>query len=141
MAKSKVDWFGEDVMLKVVSATRQAIEATAIRVVGQTEINITANNQVDTGFMRNSVYFATKDDSTYEDADTDGAYVNLQGDLVERSLAPEAPLPAEYDALVCIGADYAIFQEMANSFLYPALQQVRGEVKGILQRTAKEAGL
>lgn len=134
----EVDWYVEDVILQVEKATQRSLEAVAARIDGLTKINIATNDQVDTGFMVNSVYFATAEGSTYSDADADGLYSNSQGQMVEREKAPEAPLPPEYDALVCVGANYAIFQEQQQPFLYPALLQAAAEAEGIIEKALKD---
>lgn len=138
-AKSKVNWYGEKVRLHFEEITRRGLEAVAAEIAGRAMINITDNNQVDTGFMRNSVYFATEEGSSYNETDKDGLHLNRLGELVEREMAPEAPLPEEYAALVCVGANYAIFQEMDNPFLYPALEQVAAEAGGIIEAVANDA--
>jgi len=130
-----VNWYDEDVLLYVEGQTARAVEALAAHIDGLTKINIVQNDQVDTGFMVNSVYFATPDDSTY--SDDSGTHINLAGNFVERQMAPEAPLPPEYDALVCVGANYAIFQEQQQPFLYPALLQAAAEADGIIEKAVK----
>ncbi|MBK7916509.1 MAG: hypothetical protein IPJ94_09645 [Chloroflexi bacterium] len=131
----KVNWYAEDVVAHFTKVSERAIEAAAARVDALAKMNIVANDQVDTGFMVNSVYFATAETSTYQDGS--GTQVNREGNFVEREMAPEATLPDNATALVCVGANYAIFQEMANPFLYPALLAVKGEMKGIIETVAK----
>lgn len=132
----EVDWFSEEVILKLLDVTENGLEAVAARVDALAKQNIITNDQVDTGFMANSVYFATGNVSSYTDGS--GTLTDKNGNLVERDMAPEAPLPSEYRALVCIGANYAIFQEMENPFLYPALVQVAGEADGIIEAIAND---
>lgn len=139
--KGEVDWFGEEVLLQLGNIAREGVEAIAHEITAQAVVNITNNNQVDTGFMRNTVYVATREDSTFNETDGDGLYVNKLGQQVERNMAPEQPLPAEYDALVCVGADYAIFQELEKPFLYPALLAAQAAAGGILKQKAKENGV
>jgi putative intracellular protease/amidase len=140
--KGKVDWYAEDVILKLEQTTRRGLEALAAYIEGQAKIQIVENDQVDTGFMVNSVYHAAADaGSTYAAANGTGEYVNKAGESVNRELAPEADLPAEYDALVCVGANYAIYQEMAQPFLYPALLRGAAAAKAIIETKAKEDGL
>jgi len=141
----KVDWYLEDVILQVEKATQRSLEAVAARIDGLTKINIVQNDQVDTGFMLNSVYFATRDGSTYAQTMEDGLHPwnpkkhdGVQGTAVGQK-APEAPLPPAYDALVCVGANYAIFQEQQQPFLYPALLQAAAEAEGIIQKALKDA--
>lgn len=133
----EVDWFAEDVILKLDDITRRGLEAVAARIDALTKLNIATNDQIDTGFMVNSVYFATGDDSSYLDVET-GTFVDKNGNLVDRELAPEADLPDEFEALVCVGANYAIFQEMDQPFLYPALVQAADEAGGIIEAVTKD---
>jgi hypothetical protein len=142
MAKTKsrngeVDWYSEQVILKLDDVTRRGLEAVAARIDALTKLNIVANDQVDTGFMVNSVYFATAEESSYLEVET-GTFIDKNGRFVERELAPEADLPGDYEALVCVGANYAIYQEMAQAFLYPALVQAAAEAGGIIEKVAKE---
>lgn len=139
--KGKVDWYAEDVVLKLEQTTRRGLEQLAAYIDGETKLQIVDNDQVDTGFMVNSVYHKSDGGSTYADANQTGDYINQDGDLVERELAPEADLPPEYDALVCVGANYAIFQEMEQPFLYPALLKGAQQAKAIIEKVAKEDGL
>lgn len=131
----KVNWYAEDVVAHFTKVSERAIEAAAARVDALAKMNIVANDQVDTGFMVNSVYFATEDNSSY--MDSGGLFTDKNGNRVEREMAPEATLKDGATALVCVGANYAIFQEMANPFLYPALLAVKGEMKGIIETVAK----
>lgn len=137
----EVNWYDEELQLVVDKATRRGMEAIAARIDGQAKQNIVGNDQVDTGFMLNSIYFATTERSTYNAANPSGGYTDKAGNLVQRQIAPEAALPADFDALVAVGADYAVYQEMAQSFLFLAVQQVAAEAGGIMQTAAKEAGL
>ena len=132
----ELTWYGQTVSLHFDRMTRRGLTAVAAHVDGLTKLNIIANDQVDTGFMVNSVYFVGESESTYAEANADGPYTNKAGQMVTRQLAPEAVLPDAYAALVCVGANYAIFQEMALPFLYPALLQAAAETGGILQKAA-----
>lgn len=134
----EVTWYGKEVALLLEKATRVGLAQLAAEVDGLAKQNIVANGQVDTAFMLNSVYFVTHDESTY--ADDSGAHINNAGNFVERQMAPEAPLPDEYDALVCVGANYAIFQEEKQPFLYPALVQAQAIAGGVIEKAAQEAG-
>ena len=139
----EVNWYDEDVFLYVEGQTARAVEALAAHIEGLAKIHIVQNDQVDTGFMVNSVYHATAGGSTYGQTMAAGAYPwnpqkhgGAQGTAVVEK-APEAPLPAGYDALVCVGANYAIFQEQQQPFLYPALLQAAAEAEGVIQKAVK----
>jgi len=133
----QLTWYGSEVSLHFDKMTRRGLTAVAARIDGLTKTNILTNDQVDTGFMVNSVYFVAGDESTYHQTDPGGQYANKAGQMVARQLAPAAPLPDAYAALVCVGANYAIFQEMALPFLYPALLQAAAEAGGLLQQAAQ----
>lgn len=136
----KVDWYTEEVTAHFKGVTRKALSAVAARIEGQAKINIVGNDQVDTGFMLNTVYHVGADGSTYGQANGSGYYTNQEGQQVKRQMAPQAALPPNAEALVAVGANYAIFQELQDSFLYKALTQVASEAGGIIEASAKGAG-
>lgn len=136
----EVFWYGQELMLKLDQMTREAIAALAFHIEGEIKANIHANDQVDTGFMVNTVYTVTEDASGYTAVWQSGEYAGKEGDRVKRELAPEAKLPGEYDALVAVGADYALFQEFQQPFIFPAFLKAAKEAGGILQTVAKENG-
>ncbi len=131
MARSRVDWFGGKVLAHFEDVTALGLEALAARIDGQAKVNINQNGQIDTGFMINTVYFVGPSGSTYDATARPGSY---KGD---KAKAPEAGLE-DAEAIVAVGADYAIFQELADSFLYKALVQVAGEAGGIIEEVARK---
>jgi hypothetical protein len=126
MAKSGgMNWYGDKVKLEVKRDGAKALLAIGFQVEGQAKVNITNNGQVDTGFMRNSVYTTGGGQSNYSQAAHSGEYTSQkQGDTVDRTLAPELSAGGD-DVYVVVGASYAIYQELANSFLFRALEQVK----------------
>lgn len=123
----------DHVNVVVKNATNDALAALAFQMEGQTKVNIADNDQIDTGFMMNSVYTITKKDSSYGAADSTGEYKNKAGESVKRKLAPEERLPEEAAAGVIVGASYAIYQETQNSFLFKAAEQVARQAGGICE--------
>lgn len=112
---------------QVMGASRQwannMITAVALQVEGQAKINVVANNQVDTGFMLNSIYTVAPERSTYRQAWQTGDYKGQASTAEHREL--EGQMSAEPNvALVVVGAEYGLFQEIRNSFLYRALDMV-----------------
>lgn len=69
---------------------------------------ITANGQVVTGFMRDSVYASTANESTYGQATppTDDVY-----------LLPEQQPENDQQGVVGVAANYAIYQDMGTRFM------------------------
>ena len=132
--KAEVHLKLDHVNVVVEKATDEALAALALQIEGQTTANIANNNQIDTGFMMNSVYTISRRDSTYKDADPTGEYRSRKtGQQVERKLAPEERLPSDAAAAVIVGAAYAIYQEVQDSFLFKAAEQVARDAEGICE--------
>lgn len=126
MPQSTVNWYGETVKAQTKQDGKKALLALAFQIEGQAKINITNNGQVDTGFMRNSVYVSGGGASSYGNTDASGLYPSPKtGEDENRELGPELTPPAD-DVYVVVGAAYAIYQETQQSFLYQALEQVAG---------------
>lgn len=137
MARSQVDWYGQEVRVRVSNASESFLARIAHQIEAHTKANIVANKQVDTGFMLNSVYVKTPDESGYPAARAAAGARNAQA-----AMAPEARLEGGAKAAVCVGAEYAIHQERRRSFLYRAAEQVSGEVADVeIQKVACERGL
>ncbi len=114
----------DHVEMRVKNATEEALHALALEVEGHAKVNIVVNDQVDTGFMLNSVYVESQRGSTFG-----GTW---PGD--EKTKAPRFRLPNRYAATaVIVGAVYAIYQEVLMPFLRPAGQTVMNRVKGIME--------
>lgn len=133
----EINWYSDKVEVHFADVSRRAMEAVAALIDQQAKINIVTNDQVDTGFMVNSVYFRSKEASSYGAAKS--ATASLPTKSKGLNLAPMAELPEGYEALVCVGANYAIFQEMANPFLYPALLKAAGQAGGTIEKVATNA--
>lgn len=117
-------------------ATEEALRQLALQIEAQTKVNIRDNDQVDTGFMMNSVYTVTEKGSGYGEAkaSAEGQATNRAGEHVDHSedMGPEPPL-GDATAAVAVGALYAIYQEAKRSFLYAALQEVVPKFGGIVK--------
>ncbi len=94
------------------------------------------NGQIDTGFLVNSVYVETSEESTYQGGDA-RALPEIAG--------PETPLSAS----VGIAASYAVYQnygtryQPARPFLEPAVEDVRPGFEtacAALEQALREAG-
>ena len=138
MAKSNVNWYGETVKAQVKRDGKKALLAVAFQVEGQAKVNVTENGQVDTGFMRNSIYTTGVGESSYTKANQSGEYDSPKsGQAESRELAPELN-PSGDDVYVVVGAGYAIHQELQNSFLFRALEQTAGSNADIaIKRTVR----
>ena len=114
-------WYEETVILETQEKSAEALAAIAAFIEGQAKINITDNDQIDTGFMRNSIYWRIGHKTTYGSTWASGSYEGSKTPGGERNRAPQAEVQ-DAAGYVAVGADYAIYQELANPFLFPALQ-------------------
>lgn len=104
----------------LLNGLKQVVRKTAFDVVG----NYQANAARDTGFMANSAYAVTSQESTYG-----------QGGGPTRKdayLLPEVAAPSDdYTAYAAVGADYAIYPELGTRFqaaqpaFFPAVDKAR----------------
>lgn len=132
----RVDWYGEDVSLRLEEAAQEVIAQAALRIEAHAKVNIRDNGQIDTGFMLNSVYVKLPETSTYGQARAAAGAQNADG-----SMAPEVALPQDAGAAVVVGAAYAIFQEAQQPFLYPAVGRTQREMGGIVERVKRNRNL
>ena len=101
-------------------ATGEVLKQLAYRIVERTQGNIRSNDQIDTGFMVNSVYPVWQDGSGFGSAQAQ-ARAMADREMIDEQLEDGA------SAAVVVGANYAIYQESANPFLYPAAQAAAAE--------------
>jgi len=120
-----VNWYDDEVMLVVQGASDELLTAIALQVEGSAKIKITDNGQVDTGFMRNAVYAIAPDRNNRPKARMEAHAV------AKRPFAPK-PRVDRHSAGVHAAAEYSIYQEIAQSFLHSALEDVRGQVGGMI---------
>jgi hypothetical protein len=137
----EIDWFGDEVAFKIKGATDESIRAAAFWIESESRQNIQRNGQIDTSFMINSGYVRTEKETTYGSTQTSGSYTNKEGENVERDRAPEIQLPKGQTALVAFGANYTLWQELIQPFLFPALESAKRVTGGIIEKTAKKKGL
>lgn len=125
-----VDWYGDRILLQIGDASAEMLTKAAFLIEGQAKINITNNGQVDTGFMRNSVY-ANAPNGEHAPEGADGRYHSRkeQRSVERKSANPVQPDNAK-EAVVGVAASYAIYQESDNPFLYPAVVDVASQMSG-----------
>lgn len=131
MANAEVRMYLDHVRLVVEQATEAALAAIAFQMEAEVKVQIRNNGQVDTGFMLNSVYATTKrDGDSYDAAEAEArAAADRAGE--PRAMAPRRTLPGDAAAGVIVGAEYAVYQEAAQSFLYAGAQRVAGYTAGV----------
>jgi hypothetical protein len=142
MADVEVKLYLDHVRSVVEGATDEVLKKLAFRTLEGAQLNIRENNQIDTGFMVNSGYVVFQDGSTYDQArggaetrttDREGRHVDHSGDM-----GPEEQLPSDAAAGVVFGANYAIYQEAANPYLYPAAEKAAAEFGGEAEKIYRD---
>jgi len=133
----------DHVLTTVQGASERALLALALQTEGHVKVKIRDNDQVDTGFMLNSVYSVGNDTSGYSaakgiaDRNTKsrrtGADVDHAGDM-----APERRLPRDVAAAVVVGANYAIYQEVKQSFLYAGALEAAKQAEGTCEKVFRQ---
>ena len=138
-----IRWYRDHVEVVVEDATEEVIKKLAMRITERAQLNIRSNDQIDTGFMVNSVYPIWRGGSDYHAArleaeqhstGKDGRHVDHSGDM-----APEARLRSDAMGGVVVGANYAIYQEARNAFLYPAGEAAAREFGGEATQIYRQA--
>ena len=136
MARKKggVTWYGDEILAEFDERAGISLHAIGLQIVGEAQRNITDNSQVDTGFMRLSGYVhSANGQSTYNETRSSGQLLNRGGSMVERDRAPERSPESDLETIVAFAAAYALFQELRNPFLYPAVESVARQVDDIMQ--------
>ncbi len=132
--EAETKFYTEQVKVVVSEATDLLAEEIAFALEGQAKANIVANDQVDTGFMLNSVYAVTRKSGS--------GYGQAQGEASARNpdaeMAPEVQLSGGAASAVVVGAEYAVHQENRKSFLYKAAETVARQAGGMAERVGKE---
>lgn len=134
MNEGEVHWDKDGVIDQLRQLGREAIARIAFFVEAEAKVNITQNDQIDTGFMLNSVYATTQEESGHAQARTDAKKQNPEG-----IMADEPPI-GDADALVAVGASYAIYQEAAIPFLFPAVQRGIDQAKRLIEEAGSSPG-
>lgn len=132
---SQVNWYGEDVTLKIAGATQEMLDQLALEGEGLAKINIRENDQIDTGFMMNSVAAITS--KGIGELPLSGEYEDRAGKMVHRESVPLPEAEAGSAGIGC-AAEYAIYQEMKQSFLYRALEKLSERLDAVIERVARE---
>lgn len=126
-----VNWYESDVVFAIEGATDELLTQLAFQCEGLAKVNIQANGQIDTGFMLNSTYGMGPGGDHRDVAEAEAQA------SAPRSLAPRPSLePGK--AGVHVAAEYAIYQEVANSFLYRALEQLQEVASGTIQEVGRK---
>jgi HK97 gp10 family phage protein len=107
------------IAVQLGTATKQAVKKAAFDIQGGAQVRAA----VDTGFMKNSIYVSTFDETTYGQ----GAGSPPKG----AELLPEVKPDDGHTAIIGVGASYGLYVEMgtvrmpAQPYLMPAVESVR----------------
>jgi hypothetical protein len=127
-------FYTQAVLLKCREAADIIAEEVAFAVEAEAKANIVDNDQVDTGFMLNSVYAVTRSGSGYGQAQGAAKSRNPTAEM-----GPGVSLSGNIKAAVVVGAEYAIYQEEKKTFLFKAGESVKNQLGGIIEKVGREA--
>jgi hypothetical protein len=128
----EIKMYLDHVEVTVEEASEEVLKQLALRIVERTQLNIRENDQIDTGFMVNSTYPIWKDGSGFEEAQAEASAKAPDREMINE------PLEAEASAGVVVGANYAIYQENLQPFLYPASEAAAAEFGGEAEKIFRE---
>lgn len=129
----EVDWFADDVLLVVEGATDEFVS----RIAFQVEVEAKVGAPVDTGFMRNAIYSVTP--LGQGEPPASGKYrSSVEGRMVERRSASRVPGLGPGEAAVHAAAEYTIFVEMEEAFIWRALELAQGFAGGVIESVGRE---
>jgi hypothetical protein len=130
----------------VKDCTEELVKRLALRTEERAKLNIRSNGQIDTGFMVNSIYtiFANgvsgySISKALAESETKSRKTGKEVDHSD-DMAPEEILSDDVAAAVVVGANYAIYNEARNPFLYPAAAEASRELGQEAVQIFKEAG-
>ena len=121
-------WYFNEVKRAFQPQIDKLLDDKAQNIVEHGQDNIQANDQIDTGFMRDSGYVVSAERNTHDSVGLNEVRLSSRnGQYVKRSRA-EAPPPSRGDDVIAgFAADYTIDQELRNSFLWRGVEQVAAE--------------
>jgi len=133
VTKKTIRSYRPAVIATIKNATQDELAKFAFQIETQTKANIQKNNQIDTGFMLNSVYtVAEAGGNTYAATRPTADYTSRKsGAKAKRKRAPQRTVPGKASAIVAVGAEYAVHQETKKPFLYPAAEQALAGQAGV----------
>jgi len=134
MAEGKVNWYEQDALLQVDAASAELVTKLAFLVEGYAKVNA----KVDTGFMRNAIYTIPARGRPRETGPSSGSFRSkATGEMVERKRVSGVPQIPDGYAAVHSAAEYSIYREVTDHFLYNALVKVRLVAPGVIRGVGK----
>ena len=120
---------------KLEKALDKAVRKAAFDIQAHAQANITINNSVRTGFLKNSVYVKTDEESTYGE---------IQEPQEGQEALPQVDQPKKHSAVVAVAANYGVFVEFGTvhmgpkPYLAPAVAEVAPKFLMALERLEAE---
>jgi hypothetical protein len=114
----EINWYEEEVRLIVQDASDAILTALAFQGEAYAKVHVQENGQIDTGFMLNSIY------GFGPEGDRRAAALGEALAKAVKDFAPPIKPEDERGGGIHAAAEYAIYQEMKNSFLYRALEDL-----------------
>jgi len=138
--KGQVDWYADDLLLRVDHATDEFLTKLAFKGEGYAKIKVRDNKQVDTGFMINTIYAIPATGDPENTGHPSGTYRSRKEERdVQRNRVDRAPKLKPHTAGIHAAAEYAVYQEMVNSFLYHALERLQSEdAAGVIRSVGRK---
>ena len=134
MAEGKVNWYENDALLQVDNATDELVTKLAFLVEGYAKVEA----RVDTGFMRNAIYTIPATGHRPKVGPKSGSYRSEKtGDMVPRRRVNQVPKLPPLTAAVHAAAEYTIYREMEDHFLYDALTKVQRDTPGVIREVGR----
>ena len=134
MAAGEVNWYENDAILKIDNATDELVTKLAFLVEGYAKVEA----KVDTGFMRNAIYTVPAATAPRKTGAASGQYQSKKtGEMVERNRVNEVPKLPPLTAAVHAAAEYTIYREMEDHFLYDALVKVQQDTPGVIREVGR----
>jgi hypothetical protein len=116
----------DHVLMRVGAEVSAGMAAIAYQIEGRAKVKVVENDQIDTGFMLNAIYPVTKKGSGFMLAATQ-AEAKADREVIDETM------PSEDEAMVVAGANYSIYQEMRQSFLYAGALDVANDLGGLAE--------
>lgn len=127
--RATVKWFADKVHLVINKRAQTVIEDLAYEVRDNARKILEEDDHIDTRFLYNSIYVSTPNGSS--PIHPSGTYTSTKGNgQVRRENGPIVNVSR--GAFVGAAADYAIYVELQDSFIYRALEETRGAASKVL---------
>ena len=136
---AKVVFYKAEVLDAVHEVSELALKEIAEAAQAEAQDSIRRNDQVDAGFLLNSIYALWPGGDSYNQTWPSGTYRGKKsGREQRRERAPQVSLPANVVVGLASAAVYAIYVETRQSFLYTAVLQMRSQVDRIVSQVGRQ---